>query len=398
MKEEACSFILPYDRQNCKEEFTVSTKKRRYATNITLSNGRRVYISSTDKADFESKVLQAKLAAGAGVDIGNDISFREYAETWIQAYKKPKLRPNSLGVLQANLKNHVLPFFGDMLVREIRPVHIQLFLSGVSGLSQSTQKKCWDILSGIFRTAQDNGVILKSPIRREDRPSGEAPEAVEALTREQAKALLEATRGCKVYTFCLIALTTGLRRGEILGLMWEDVDLDAGILTVRHNKAFLPDQNDVPVTTLLKTEAAHRRIPMPYLLIAHLKKELARSHSNYVLSMENGESLTKSSFRRMWSAIAVRTATPERALGSRVSGGRDGPIIVSLDFDCHPHQLRHTCITQWVESDMKVKQVQYLAGHSTLEMTLKVYSHYRRKSQEDEVAASINAATDYLAG
>lgn len=376
----------------------MSTKKKRYATNITLSNGRRVYVSSTDKADFESKVLQAKLAAGAGVDLGNDVSFREYAETWVAAYKKPKLRPNSLGVLQSNLRNHVLPFFGNMLVREIKPMHVQLFLGGISGLSQSTQKKCWDILSGVFRTAQDNGVILKSPIRREDRPKGEASAKVEALTREQARALLAATQDCKVYTFCLIALTTGLRRGEILGLMWEDVDLNTGILTVRHNKAFLPDQNDAPVTTLLKTEAAHRRIPMPSLLTSHLVDEKEKSHSDYVISMENGASLTKSSFRRMWSAIAVRTATPEREVGAKVSGGRGGPIIVSLDFDCHPHQLRHTCITQWVESGMQVKQVQYLAGHSTLEMTLRVYTHYRRRSQEDEVAASVNAATDYLAG
>lgn len=372
--------------------------KKKYATHVTLPNGRRVYVSGKDKKEFENKVLQAKLAAGVGVDIGNDITFRNYAETWIQAYKAPKLRPNSLGVLQANLRNHVLPFFGDKLVREIKPVHIQLFLSGIAELSQSTQKKCWDILTGIFRTAADNGVILKSPIRKEDRPSGEAPEKVEALTREQAKALLEATKGLRVYTFCLIALTTGLRRGEILGLMWEDVDLDAGILSVRHNKAFLPASNDAPVTTLLKTEAAHRRIPMPTLLTEHLKAEKAVSHSPYVLSMENGESLTKSAFRRMWSAIAVRTATEDRPLGSKVSGGRGGSIVVSLDFDCHPHQLRHTCITQWVESDMKVKQVQYLAGHSTLEMTLRVYSHYRRKSQEDEVAATINAATDYLAG
>lgn len=105
----------------------------------------------------------------------------------------------------------------------------------------------------------DNGLILKSPIRKEDRPSEEAPEAVEALSREQAKALLDAVKGLRVYTFCLIALTTGLRRGEILGLMWEDVDLDAGILTVRHNKSFLPNQNDAPVTTMLKTEAAQEK-------------------------------------------------------------------------------------------------------------------------------------------
>lgn len=374
------------------------TTKKKYATHVTLPNGRRVYICGRDKKEFESKVLQAKMAVGAGVDIGNDTGFREYAETWVRAYKSTKIRPNSLGVLQANMRNHVLPFFGDKLVREIKPVHIQLFLASISHLSLSTQRKCWQILTGIFRTAVANGIILKSPVIPDDRPQGEAPEEVDPLTQEQARALLEATQGLRVYTFCLIALTTGLRRGEILGLMWEDVDLNSGILSVRHNKTFLPDKNDAPVTTLLKTEAASRRIPMPSILWEHLRAEREASHSPYVLSMENGSSLTKSSFRRMWSAIAVRTATEDRPLGTNVSGGRGGPITVSLDFDCHPHQLRHTCITQWVESDMNIKQVQYLAGHSTLEMTLRVYTHYRRKSQEGEVANAINAATDYLAG
>ena len=137
---------------------------------------------------------------------------------------------------------------------------------------------------------------------------------------------------------------------------------------------------------------------MPTTLRAFLEQERARSSSPYVLSMENGSSLTKSSFRRMWSAIEVRTASEGRPLGSTVSGGREGPIKVSLDFPCHPHQLRHTCITQWVESGMKVKQAQYLAGHSTLEMTLRVYSHYRQKTQEPEIASMVNDATAYLVG
>lgn len=373
--------------------------KKRYATHVTLPNGRRVYVSGSTKAEFNNRLLQAKLEAGAGVDIGNETLFRDYAEAWVKAYKEPKLRPNSLAVLRANLDNHILPFFGNTLVREVRPMQIQLFLSGISHLSQSTQNKCWDILNGIFRTAADNGIMMKSPMRKEDKPCcAEPPKEVEPLSCEQARALLDATRGTRAYTFCFIALATGLRRGEILGLMWEDVDLKSGILTVRHNKAFTATENDAPVTTLLKTDASHRRIPLPDSLRSFLEWERKRSSSPYVLSMENGNSLTKSSFRRMWSAIEVRTAREGRPLGSMVSGGRGGPIEVSLDFPCHPHQLRHTCITQWVESGMKIKQVQYLAGHSTLEMTLRVYSHYRQKSQEPETAAMVNTATDYLVG
>ena len=376
----------------------MANTKKKFATHVTLPSGRRVYISAKSKSELNERVAQAKLEAGAGVDVGNDVMFESYALTWARTYKKPKLRPNSYSTLLANLNNHVIPFFRDMRVRDIKPMHIQMFLSTLSDLSQSVQKKCWQILRAIMRTAADNGIILKSPTRDDDKPAGEAPKEVEPLSCEQAKALLNALKGTRAYTFCFIALSTGLRRGEILGLMWDDVDLEKGILTVRHNKVFPANENDAPVTTLLKTEAAHRRIPMPTTLRTFLEQERSRSSSPYVLSMENGSSLTKSSFRRMWSAIEVRTAREDRPLGSTVSGGREGPIKVSLDFQCHPHQLRHTCITQWVESGMKVKQAQYLAGHSTLEMTLRVYSHYRQKTQEPEIASMVNDATAYLVG
>ena len=90
--------------------------------------------------------------------------------------------------------------------------------------------------------------------------------------------------------------------------------------------------------------------------------------------------------------------TKDRPLGSKVGGSKAGPVTVSLDFECHPHLLRHTCITQWVESGMEFKEVQYLAGHSTLEMTLRVYAHYRRKAKAAETAARVSAANAYLAG
>ena len=112
--------------------------------------------------------------------------------------------------------------------------------------------------------------------------------------------------------------------------------------------------------------------------------------------MENGKSLSKSSFRELWSIVEVRTATDSRPLGSTVSGGRAGPIQVSLDFHCHPHQLRHTYITSLFEAGLDLKQVQYLAGHSTPDMTLRVYTHYRRKSREAETISQVCSALSYI--
>ena len=374
------------------------TAKKRYGTHITTPAGERVYVSGRTKAELAEKVAKARLEMGAGVDLANDILFREYAMAWANSYKRPKLRANSFGTLMANLENHVLPFFGAMRVKDIKPLHVQMFLGSINHLSRSAQSKCFQIFSAIMRTAADNGLIFKSPVTSADKVGGTTAEEVEPLTQEQARELLAATKGTRAYTFCLLALTTGLRRGELLGLMWKDIDFANSRLKVTHNKTFPPKENDAPVTTLLKSDAAQRVIPLSPFVLEHLKQELRESESPYVLSMGNGESLTKSSFRKLWAVIESRTVTSNRPLGTVVTGGREGPILVSLAFKCHPHQLRHTCITQWVESGMDFKEVQYLAGHSTLEMTLRVYAHYRRKSREAETATRVSSASAYLLG
>ncbi len=371
-------------------------KKKKYATHVTLPNGERVYVSAPTKAELDARVLKLKMEMAQGVDVSDATTFREYAAAWLHAYKKPRLRENSYQTVVANLENHVIPYFGDMRLRDIKPLHVQMFLAKIKPLSRSTQNKCFQIFKGIMRTAAENGLIVRSPVTKEDKVGGETAEEAEPLTAEQAKRLLSSVAGTRAYTFCFIALATGLRRGEILGLMWDDLDPKTGKLNVRHNKTFPANANDAPVTTLLKSEAARRTIPMSDGLRAYLEQERARSSSPYVLSMENGESLSKSSFRKLWDIVTVRTATEDRPVGTVVGGSKTGSFTVDLDFDCHPHLLRHTCITHWVESGMDFKEVQYLAGHSTLEMTLKVYTHYRRKSREAETADRVRSATAYL--
>lgn len=91
------------------------------------------------------------------------------------------------------------------------------------------------------------------------------------LTAEQSQRLLDATRGTRAYLFCLLALQTGMRRGELCGLMWSDVDFPAGVIHVRHNALLTNAQTTVSDT--LKTSAAVRDIPIPPTLFAELVKE-----------------------------------------------------------------------------------------------------------------------------
>jgi integrase len=379
----------------------MATKKKTapkvFATNITAPNGKRVYVRGRTKEEFEKKVMQARIDIQAGIDITNDTTFGAYATTWLNAYKKGRVRPTTYTLHETLLRLHVLPYFGEMRLKDVRPTQIQMYVGALPDeLSHSTKSKCLQLVRAIFQAAADDGLINKSPVRSDVKIPAEATAEEQPLTDEQSRRLLAALEGTKAYTFCLIALSTGMRRGEILGLMWDDVDFKKGVIHVRHNKAFPMSESDAPVTELLKTEAARRDLPLGQCLREHLYSLRAESDSPYVLAMENGNSLTKCAFRSMWGAVGRRTAGKGRV--QRDLGESYGGMKVTLDFDVHPHLLRHTYITKLFEQGLDIKQVQYLAGHSTPDMTMRVYTHYRQSQRSAETHDQVLAALDYLSG
>ena len=154
-----------------------------------------------------------------------------------------------------------------------------------------------------------------------------------------------------------------MRRGEICGLMWSDIDFDAQIIHVRHSAIFISAQT--VVSSDLKTAAAWRDIPIPPTLLALLTSEKNGSESPFVLHMDNGGALSQTSFSNLWD------------------------MVRSLDFHVTPHQLRHTYITRLFESGLDIKEIQYLAGHTTIDMTLRVYTHYQHESRRKETAKKV---------
>ena len=381
-----------------KKKVNKETKtKKRYATHLKTLSGERVYVSAKSQEELDAKIAQLKKEMGAGVNISDNTLFNDYATIWLNTYKKPpRIRQTSFDTLKYHLEKYVAPCFKGQKLKEIKPVHIQQFLSEISGFSFSVQSSCLQMVRNIFLSAEDNGLIYKSPVRSCDKPGGAHPKEKEALTNEQAKRLLEALEGTRAYLFCLLVLSTGMRRGEVLGLMWEDIDFVTGHINVTHNKPLLPMENDAPVTTMLKSEAGRRRIPMPPLLQSVLEEEKLSSRSPYVFSLKNGSSLTKNAFCGMWRAVTLRMPDEKHPLGSVRGSNCGGRFVVCLDFHVHPHLLRHTYITQLFEAGMDIKQVQYLAGHSSPDMTLNVYTHYRQKQREQETADQARSATAYL--
>lgn len=346
-----------------------SKKKYQYLKKaITLPNGTRKYIYGKTQEELDEKVLKEQILVNAGVDVCSEETFGHFAQMWYDIYKKPYLRENSLNAIKYVLNIHILPALGDYRLRDITPMQIQAIMGSLSDKSNSLQSKVLVCLRNIFNAAQENGLVAKSPISSTLKPGGKKTPEKEVLLPQESQLLLERVKNPRARTFLLIALHTGMRRGEIVGLQWEDIDFKTKIIHVRHNAVL--SNGPTTINDFLKTNSGRRDLPLSEELEECLIEQKKNSHSKYVLAMQNHKPLTKSSYKSMWKLI-------ERELP---------------ETHVTAHILRHTYITRLFEAGLDIKEVQYLAGHSTVEMTLKVYTHYDRRSREAKTAEKVRNA------
>lgn len=351
-------------------------RKGTFTKVITLPDGTRKWIYAKTEEELQRKCLDYQIQIGLGVDLSNNDTFGEYAQMWYTTYKAPHLRENSKKSILFVLNSHILPYLSGYRMRDITPMHIQLVFNKAFDKSKSLTSKIKTILGEIFDTAVANNVVAKSPLTKMLHVGGKKAKEKEALTPDEAAQLLDGLRedtsegGQQCYLFCTLALKSGLRRGELCGLMWSDIDLTAGEITVTHNCTW-PNNTGVEISTKLKTAAANRTIPLPTDVTTLLRAEKAKGKSLFVFHRQSGEAMTQTAFRRMFAHASkhISEGTPFSA-----------------------HILRHTYCTRLFEAGLDVKEVQYLMGHSTPEMTMRVYTHYSKKSRFADTAERIRAA------
>lgn len=350
-------------------------RKGTLSKTIMLPDGSRKWLYAKTQEELDKKVLDFQIQLGMGIDLKNHDTFGEYAQMWYRTYKAPYLRPKSKESILNTLNKHILPNLSGYQMRDITPIHLQILFNKLSDKSASLNQKVKTVLGEIFNTAVANNVIFKTPLAKTIKISGKPTKEKEALTPEEEQELLAVlksdpnTGAQNCYLFCLIALKTGLRRGELCGLMWSDIDFEKAELTVKHNLLW-PKNVGVELTDTPKTAAGLRTIPLTPTVVFALKTEMSKTNSMFVFHLQDGKPMTQTAFRRMWSH--TRKA--------------------NIDSDFTPHSLRHTFCTRLFEKGFDVKEIQYLMGHSTPEMTLKVYTHYQKAARYNDTASRLRAA------
>lgn len=359
--------------------------KKLYTVTLQLPDGSRKYFRGKTKKEAEKKRDEAKLKIGMGVDISCKLTFAELADTWFDLYKKGQLHKRSEETITNTLTRYILPILGRMKVVDVKPIHIQQLMSSVKDYSNSTQKKVLQYTRAVFEVAVENGMIPRSPVSKTIKAGGADPVEKVPLTREQADRLVKAVEGTRAHLLVLVLLNAGLRIGEALGLMWSDVDFGAGTITVNRSIVFPEDNRRGEINTEMKTDNAHRTIPLPWGVVEELRTAQKQSSSMWVFSMKDGNYLSYSSFRKLWEIVDRRCTTKRKVNGREF-------VSRTLDFSVHPHLLRHTCVTRWFEQGLDIKEIQYLAGHATVEITLEIYTHYQQLTRREETAKKIRAA------
>lgn len=342
-------------------------KKYKYYTKaIRCPDGSRKYIRGKTQKELDEKVKEAERELEGGININDNTTFGQLTQVWIDLYKRPHNKPQSMKTALSAINNHLMPRLAAMRIRDIKPLHIAAVMLDASSLSKNVQATLLSYLRAIFNLAVDNQIIVRSPVLSTHKPSGNAYAEREALTPEQSLALLNEARkrGEWIYTYALLGLYTGMRSGEICGLCWDCVDFEAA--TIRVRRQVVRVEGEYQLTDTLKTPTSVRDIPAPPELMAHLRK--LKSTTNTVTVTHGAR---------------TRLLTPDSASTTlRVMSG-------GLPFHAHPHLLRHTYATRLIEAGLGIKEVQYLLGHRKPDMTMGIYAHHDKKSRADATAKKV---------
>ena len=235
---------------------------------------RRTKVSGRTRAEVAGKLreLQRDLEDGVSAT-GRQVTIAVLCEDWLRQ-RSGELSGNTLDVREWAVRQHLVPSLGARRVRELTADDVARFLQNkaTAGYSRATLDKLRGVLVQVLRHAERQGLIARNVAALVPTPSGPKAQG-RSLTIEQAHALLAASRGHPLEAAIIVALTCGLRPGELLGLRWSDVDLDNGLLRVRQAIVRVGGRVELGST---KTTASRRQLRLPSTTVEALRQQSVR--------------------------------------------------------------------------------------------------------------------------
>ena len=332
----------------------------------TLSGTKRksVYGSTRQEVAEKLRTAIAERDGGLAFDAEN-LTLAEYLNRWLADSVRGSVARSTFERYEQLCRIHIGPAIGGVELKKLTPVHIQgLYRAKLDeGLGLRSVEYIHTTLNKALKQAVKWQLVSRNVAEAVTAPKARKREML-TLDREQTRRLLLTAKGERLETLYVLAVTAGLRQGELLGLRWTDIDLETGTLTVKRS---LRHGKDGPYYTEGKRDRSRRRVELGPSTTAALKAHRKRQNEerlayaglwedhDLIFPDENGRPIRARNLSRRFQKLLQRAE------------------LEDLGFTFHG--LRHTCATLMLLKDVPIKVVSERLGHADVALTLRVYSH-----------------------
>lgn len=313
----------------------------------------------------------------------DNITVDNWFQTWISHYKELSVKAGAVYTYKTTYNNYIKSEFGKKKLKDIRGEHIQKLYNDLykQKYSKNTLELTSVVLSGMFKQAVKNKVIKENPVLLATLPKLYEESESRVMTLEEQYLFMEHSKKSKLYDLFELALSTGMRSGELRGLEWNDIDFKNKII---HITGTLVDYGGQFRKDSPKTFSSKRDIPMIesvyQLLVRHRSEQ-----SNWILLMDSEWTPLEGLENLVFTNDVGKPLNRNRL---KIELDKILKYIHTIDSDfepIHPHTFRHTFATRCVEMGVPPQVLKALLGHSKLSTTMDLYAHVLQDTKATEI-------------
>ena len=356
-------------RRNGEGTFYKDPTKNRWVGEVLLEDAlgrpmrRRVSAKTEREAMSKLKDLIARHEAGARSMVPT-MTIAEFAEIWIaEVLPSLDLKDATKKHYRYDIHHYVLPIWGHKRLGELRITEVDRGLASLAarGLSRDTVRLAKTMLGKLYKEAIREELVATNPVSNCRMPAVTKTSDRRAMSVEEMEALVSSTVGSRIHGPVVIGLTTGLRPGEILGLRWEDLDLDSTdpALIVRESK----------------TAAGRRTVVLTSYAVEVLKGQRAFNIRNARAAESNGSMWADDGF--VFPSITGTKWDISNFRNVFQAACRDAGI-----GHWRPHELRHSAASWLFANNVHIKVISDQMGHAQISTTADIYGHLIRQPAE----------------
>jgi integrase len=320
----------------------------------------------TERRKVSEQLVRAQRDLQRGLrPLDDGLRVGDYLDSWLDEARL-KVKPRTLESYRYIVRSHLTPTLGRLRLTQLEPQHVHRLLSEklAGGLTPRTVQLVHAVLRAALNKAMEREQVLRNVAALVDPPAA-VHRDVRYLDADQARQLIESVRGTSVEALYVVALATGVRQGEALGLRWQDVDLNAGTLRVANSLGRVPGATGDARLVLgeTKTSGSRRTLLVPPMVTSVLREHRVRQLEQ---RLAVGEA---------WSdRDLVFTTALGLPLDSRNTTKRFQRHLLAAGLPKLPfHSLRHSSATLLFSGGVDVKTIQTVLGHSRISTTLDLY-------------------------